>query len=208
MIRAFPPQLATNPILAVQHAVTPFSAREKADLERGRWFMADGSGYAYEQATKPQTLGYALHDSPVALLAWIYEKLHDWTDGYPWTEDEILTWVSIYHFSTAGPAASVRIYYETTHPDWLRRQRLSQWIPNVKLGLAYFPRELSVVPRTWARTLGPVVFESEHDEGGHFAAWEKPEALVSDLKKMFGKNGGAYGLINGQEGFARIQANL
>lgn len=52
--------------------------------------MNEGSGYRVLQTTKPQTLGYALQDSPVALLAWIYEKLHDWVDDYPWTDDEIL----------------------------------------------------------------------------------------------------------------------
>ena len=57
----------------------------------------------------------ALAGSPTALLAWIVEKLHDWTDDYRGTEDELLTWVSIYWFFTAGPAASVRIYYEANH---------------------------------------------------------------------------------------------
>lgn len=90
-------------------------------------------GYFNEQSTKPQTIGYALADSPVALLAWIYEKLHDWTDDYPWTEDEILTWVSIYWFSTAGPAASVRIYYEASHSAEFKITSPAKWIPHVKL---------------------------------------------------------------------------
>jgi hypothetical protein len=90
--------------------------------------------------TKPQTVGYALADSPVALLAWIYEKLHDWTDSYPWTDDEILTWVSIYWFSRAGPAASIRIYYEATHTSTqVTRERIQRYI-GVKLGLCYAPK--------------------------------------------------------------------
>jgi hypothetical protein len=92
-----------------------------------------------EQASKPQTLAYALNDSPVALLAWIYEKLHDWTDSYPWTDDEIFTWVSIYQFSRAGPGAAHRIYYEVTHtkpgPKTITRDQIENYIPNVKLGL-------------------------------------------------------------------------
>jgi hypothetical protein len=92
-----------------------------------------------EQSTKPQTLAYALNDSPVALLAWIYEKLHDWTDGYPWTEDEIFTWISIYQFSRMGPGAAHRIYYEVTHttpgPGKVTRADLIKYIPHVKLGL-------------------------------------------------------------------------
>lgn len=202
------PKWTGNPLLALQHATTPYTQREKDALARRNWFLKEGSGYRNEQGSKPQTLGYALHDSPVALLAWIYEKLHDWTDSYPWTEDEILTWVSIYYFSTAGPAASIRIYYEALHTEFLDRARLSQWTPGVKLGFAYFPREISPVPRTWGRTLGPVVFESEYDSGGHFAAWERPDAIVADLQKMFGRDGGAYGVIKGKEGYDSPSARL
>lgn len=150
------------------------------------------------QATKPQTLGYALHDSPIALLAWIYEKLHDWTDEYPWTDDEILTWVSIYYFSTAGPAASARIYYEATHTSEIHRARTEEWIPKVKLGLCYSPKELTVVPSTWGRTLGPVVYESRKLRGGHFAAWEHPNQIIEDLLNMFGKNGKCYQIVRPQ----------
>lgn len=101
-----------------------------------------------------------LNTQQTALLAWIYEKLHDWTDGYPWTDDEILTWVSIYWFSTAGPAASVRIYNEATRPQPysdISSETLRGWIPHVKLGVAHFPRDINVVPGKWAETLGPVV---------------------------------------------------
>ena len=72
-------------------------------------FHKEGTGYSAVHSTKPQTIGYSLSDSPVGLLAWIYEKLHDWTDDYEWRDDEVLTWVSIYWFSTAGPAASLRM---------------------------------------------------------------------------------------------------
>ena len=78
---------------------------------------------------------------------------------------------------------------------------LGKYIPDVKLGLAYFPLDLALPPRTWGRALGPVVFESEHEDGGHFAAHERPEALVDDLRKMFGKGGGAYGVIEGKDGY-------
>lgn len=132
--------------------------------------------------------------------------MHDWTDDYPWSDDEILTWISIYYFSTAGPAASVRIYYEAVHSTGTKiahRDALSEWIPHVKLGLAYFPRELTVVPQTWGRTLGPVAYESVKPRGGHFAAWETPEFIASDLEKMFGKKGPLYGIIKGADGYRR-----
>ena len=195
LIRGSAPTLAAFPLLYLRHKITPYTPREKAGFARTDWFLREGSGYRTQQCTKPQTLGYALTDSPVGLLAWIYEKLHDWTDSYPWTADEILTWVSIYYFSTAGPAASLRIYYEAQHDDVYGRARSQKYIPDVKLGLAYFPQELSVVPKTWGRTLGPVVFESEYERGGHFAAWERPDAVAGDLRRMFGKGGGAEGVV-------------
>lgn len=205
-----PPKLFSNPILKLEHTFKSYNKREKEGFARTSWFFDEGSGYRAEQSTKPSTLGFALADSPVALLAWIYEKLHDWTDDYPWTEDEICTWVSIYWFSTAGPAASVRIYYEATH-DWnklgkkkITRERVAQWIGGgVKLGLSHFPRDLRVLPSTWTRTQGNVVFEKEHPSGGHFAAWERPENLVSDLREMFGKGGGAYGVVRGRTGYGK-----
>ena len=153
------------------------------------------------QSTKPQTLGYSLADSPVGLLAWIYEKLHDWTDDYQWTADEILTWVSIYWFSTAGPAAAQRIYYESVNDPDKMRERVDAYVPDVKLGIARFPKELQISPKEWNQSMGPVVYESEYESGGHFSAWEKPEAIVGDLRVMFGKNGGAFGAVNGKTGY-------
>ncbi|KAJ5644613.1 hypothetical protein N7507_010624 [Penicillium longicatenatum] len=204
MIIARPPKWTTNPLLALQHSIQPYSTHEKKGLERSAWFEREGFGYNLLQRTKPQTIGTALADSPVALLGWIYEKLHDWSDSYPWTEDEILTWVSIYWFSVAGPEASVRIYYEGSHGrpgKDLSYERLQEYIPNVKLGLVHFPRELKVVPRTWAAALGPIVLQTEHDHGGHFAAWEVPEIITRDLQTMFKKDGPCFGIVSGRNGY-------
>ena len=94
-----------------------------------------------------------------------------------------------------------RIYYESVHAKEYSRARVVEWIPNVRLGLSYFPKELSVVPKTWGRTMGPVVFENVHDKGGHFAAYENPEAIAGDLRKMFGKDGGAFNAVRGKTGY-------
>ncbi|KAK3316656.1 epoxide hydrolase [Apodospora peruviana] len=185
-----PPKLFKQPLLYLQNLL-PYSKKEKEGLARTKWFYDQGYGYNVEQSTRPATIGFALEDSPVALLAWIYEKLHDWTDSYPWSDDEILTWISIYLFSDAGPAASARIYYETTHPSHCEHL---EYNPKVKLGLSTFPGDLVVSPWCCRRTLGPVVFDAVHEEGGHFAAYEKPELLVGDLRTMFGINGGACGI--------------
>ncbi|KAI4625121.1 uncharacterized protein J4E87_004967 [Alternaria ethzedia] len=204
MVRAQAPTFTSQPALALQHAITPYTEVESKGIERSEWFLNEGQAYRQLQSTKPQTLSYAFADSPVALLAWIYEKLIDWTDGYPWTDDEVLTWVSVYWFSTAGPNAHVRIYYEAQHnPTDLipNRERTTTWIDRVKLGVAHFPKEITVVPRVWAKTLGPLVHESVHDKGGHFAAHERPDVIVADLQKMFGKDGPCYGIVPGKSGY-------
>ncbi|KIW14654.1 hypothetical protein PV08_07438 [Exophiala spinifera] len=202
------PSWTSHPALALQHALTPYSDAEKRGLERTKWFTEQGSGYRLLQSTKPQTLGYAMADSPVALLAWIYEKLHDWTDSYPWTEDEVCTWISIYWFSTDGPAANLRIYYEVTH-QWdnpatrVTRDRALEYIGGgVKLGISHAPKELRVLPSIWTRGQGDVVFERTNDSGGHFFAWERPEYLIKDVRDMFAKKGGgAYGVVKGLDGY-------
>lgn len=204
MVLATPPRFTDNPWLALQHALLPYNDRERSGRERTKWFEREGYGYNQIQSTKPQTIGAALEDSPVALLAWIYEKLHNWTDSYPWTDDEILTWISVYWFSAAGPAASVRIYYEAFHAETVKGKSytdLIAYIPNVKLGVAHLPREISVIPCSWAAGLGPVVQQNEHPRGGHFAAWEVPEFIIQDLQAMFSKNGPYYGVVSGRDGY-------
>jgi pimeloyl-ACP methyl ester carboxylesterase len=190
-----------HPELYKQVQSTPLTPREQAGLARSKWFQETGFGYYRVQSTKPQTIGYSMTDSPVGLLAWIYEKLHDWTDSYPWTPVEILTWVSVYYFSTPGPAATQRIYYEYEHrkpaPSFLAAQKYI----DVPLGIAHFPKELAIMPKLWHQTLGPVVHESEWEQGGHFAAWERPQDLVKDLRDMFGRGGGAFGCVRGRGGY-------
>lgn len=77
-----------EPLSFLAFLVTPWTAKEKEGLARTQWFRNRGQGYFAQQSTQPQTLGYALADSPVGLLAWIYEKLRNWTDDYPWEDDE------------------------------------------------------------------------------------------------------------------------
>jgi len=94
MVLAKPPTLWKHPLLYLR-SLFPMTAEERAGMQRSKEFTDQGFGYNLLQSTKPATIGLALKDSPVALLGWIYEKLRDWTDSYPWTDDEILTWVSI-----------------------------------------------------------------------------------------------------------------
>lgn len=197
-----PPELSQTPGQYLKHAVLPYTQSEREGLQRTAWFREKGFGYNLEQSTRPHTLGFALRDSPVALLSWIYEKLHDWTDSYPWTDDEVLTWISIYAFSTAGADSSVRIYYEARAQEAIAPGY--SYFAKVPLGLSYFPKDLVVPPSTWGRTLGPVVFERRHEDGGHFAAHERPEKLADDLRAMFGKGGGAEAAVRKLKGQSRI----
>ncbi|KAK5949394.1 hypothetical protein OHC33_009567 [Knufia fluminis] len=204
-----PPASLVESQPGVSHPLPPTpTMRETKGAQRTAWFDQEGFGYNMLQSTKPQTIAYALADSPVALLGWIYEKLHDWADDYPWTDDEICTWVSIYWFSNAGPAAACRIYYEMIHDKHGRyvpyeslgkgfegavsgtTKVTRKWLKQdhgtgVKIGQSHFPNDIHVLPSAWTSTIGTVVFEREHASGGHFAAYEKPKELVEDLRVMF-----------------------
>ncbi|KAI2470448.1 alpha/beta-hydrolase [Annulohypoxylon bovei var. microspora] len=189
LVIARPPSLLSSPLLCLQYALGWYSPDEKAGFQRSKWFRAEGQGYNLIQGSKPHTPGFALADSPVGLLAWIYEKLREWTDAYGWTDEEVLTWIGVYAFSEPGADASVRLYYEMTHDPGSMASLLA-WNGKVPLGLSYFPKDVIVLPSSWGKTLGPVVYEKRHEAGGHFASTEKPEELVDDMKKMFAKKGG------------------
>ncbi|KAG1848773.1 Alpha/Beta hydrolase protein [Suillus subalutaceus] len=178
-----------SPLSFLSFLLTPWSIEEKAGIERTKWFRTKGQGYSAQQSTQPQTLGYSLTDSPVGLLAWIYEKLVLWTDNYYWSDDEVLTWISLYWFSRAGPAASLRIYFELRGDcEDLGRN------PTIPMGAS------------WLRKSNNVVFESHHKTGGHFAATERPEELVRDVRKMFAKGSPAFAIVPGRTGYdAHVQ---
>jgi hypothetical protein len=113
---------------------------------RTRWFLSEHMGYFAQQATRPQTLGAALADSPAGLVAWLAEKLHEWTDAYPWMDDELLGWAAIYWFSRAGPAASLRIYYEFSQSGWAERLMQVRPVRGIPYGASCFPQELLQPP--------------------------------------------------------------
>ncbi|KAI0794065.1 alpha/beta-hydrolase [Fomes fomentarius] len=195
------PSFWSNPLLFLQLLTMPINKQISAPLNDAMRTFKREMGYFAVQSTKPQTIGYSFADSPVGLLAWIYEKLVKISDAYPWTDDEVLEWVSIYWFSRAGPAASCRIYYEMTGggtaPDVYGD---TAWT-SVPLGVSYFPREPIRFPQSWTSMIGKLVFEAKHDKGGHFAAHEQPELLVGDLRRMFGQGGPAFGVVPGKDGY-------
>ena len=155
----------------------------RATLARMRQFQADGLGYLHLQTTRPQTIAYALNDSPVAQLAWIAEKFREWTD--PAAElpedavdrDRLLTNVSLYWFTGSG-ASAAQFLYEAAHAhEWPGPSEVPQ-------GWAVFAATDDLV----RRLIDPeekIAHWSEFDRGGHFAAMETPDLLVDDVRAFF-----------------------
>ncbi|MFD5716082.1 epoxide hydrolase family protein [Streptomyces sp. NPDC127036] len=160
--------------------------RTRASWRRGQDWNREEGGYAAIQATRPQTLAYALTDSPVGQLAWIAEKFRQWTDSGDRPEDAVdrdllLTDVMLYWLTgTAG--SSARIYYERAHADYWGRPPEPSVAPTA---LAVFPEENFVPLRHVAERTDRIVRWTEFDRGGHFAAMEEPDLLVADVRAFF-----------------------
>jgi pimeloyl-ACP methyl ester carboxylesterase len=151
---------------------------ERARMEQSQTFLRDGVGYYALQSTRPQTLSYALTDSPVGQLAWIAEKYEAWTDR-PVEPDDVLTQASIYWFTgTAG--SSAQIYLEHVRAGG-RGGVIEVEVP---VGVAVFPRDLTPPIRRFARGMN-IVRWTEMPRGGHFAAMEEPRLLVDDVRAFF-----------------------
>ncbi len=164
----------------------PLTAAERAFLQRvAEWSELEG-GYAHLQRTKPQTLAYALHDSPVGLAAWIAEKYRTWSDcggdvTRKFTFDELLTTITLYWaYGSIGP--SMRLYYEgRLHP---RRLAPGERV-EVPCGVAIFPRDIAHPPREWGERAYRIVRWTEMPRGGHFPAHEEPDLLAVELREFF-----------------------
>ena len=183
------------------HLVPPLAPPDPATLgdltERERAALASlehaaewDSGYSQEHATRPQTIGYALVDSPAALCAWIVEKLWAWTDWDGQLEDvlsrdEVLDTVMLYWLPGTG-ASAARLYWESI-------RQVNRWITGavddpvaVPTGCSIFPRELQRPSRRWAaRRFVDIRHWNELDRGGHFAALEQPELFVDEVRSFF-----------------------
>ncbi len=157
------------------------SDEDQARIAAMSKYLAAPAGYMRQQATRPQTLSYALTDSPVGQLAWIAEKFREWTDPASKIDtDWLLTNVSLY-WLTATAGSSARIYYEF---EASRRRFADSPAP---MGVAVFPYELVKPARTLAEREHTIAQWTEHDRGGHFAALEVPELFVRDVREFFEK---------------------
>jgi microsomal epoxide hydrolase len=165
--------------------LSALSADEQAALAQLREFRTTGSGYQEIQGTKPQTLGYALEDSPAGLAAWIVEKFRAWSDcdgdiERSYTKDQLLTNVMVY-WVTRTATSSTRLYYETRRAG---RDTLAQQV-EVPTGIASYPGEITHLPRAWIEARYPVTYWNELPRGGHFAAMEVPDLYVDDVRAFF-----------------------
>lgn len=157
--------------------------KEKSAIAAMQHYNDRDSGYSKQQSTRPQTLGYALSDSPVGQMAWILEKFWSWTDcdGHPenvLTRDELIDNVMLYWLPGTA-ASSARLYWESfrsfpTDPV------------TVPTGCSIFPKEISRTSRRWAeKRYANLVYFNELEKGGHFAAFEQPEAFVREVRACF-----------------------
>ena len=159
---------------------------EKTYLEELDRWLREETGYQWIQGTKPQTLAYALTDSPSGLAAWIAEKFRTWSDcggdvERRFTKDEILTNVMIY-WITGAIGSSFWPYYARTHEPWPIPDGVRIDVP---AAYAEFPRELLHPPRAWAERMYNIRRWTKMSAGGHFAALEEPDALAADIREFF-----------------------
>jgi pimeloyl-ACP methyl ester carboxylesterase len=170
---------------------------ERAAADALATFRASGFGYFLEQATRPQTIGYALLDSPVALAAWMldhdtdsyYKISHAFVDGQPsgnLTRDHIVDNITVYWLTGTG-ASAARSYWESGRAQ-ATAVAAGQTPPEVSLpvGFTTFPDEIFQAPRSWVEKGYPsLTYFNEVDRGGHFAAWEEPELFASEMRAAF-----------------------
>jgi len=171
------------------------SEQERAALAAISTFRTSGSGYFLEQATRPQTIGYALLDSPVALAAWMLDHDSDsyykisraFLGGQPagnLTRDHVLDNITLYWLTGTG-ASAARSYWEGGQAT---ARAAGQAPAEVKLpvGFTMFPGEIFRAPRSWVEKSYPhVIYFHEADKGGHFAAWEEPQLFSEEIRAGF-----------------------
>jgi pimeloyl-ACP methyl ester carboxylesterase len=165
-----------------------FSNAEKVAFAGLEAFYRKGFGYAEMMNTRPQTLGYGLSDSPVALAAFLYEKIATWTHsgGEPervLTRDEILDNITLYWLTNTGSSSS-RSYWDAAQGDGGPFNAIE--IANVPVAVSVFPGEIYRAPRSWGeQSFKKLIYWNEVEKGGHFAAWEQPEIFAEEIRAAF-----------------------
>ncbi len=165
-----------------------YGPEEAGWYERNLNFFAQESGYSAMQTTKPQTLAFALNDSPAGLCSWILEKRRTWSDcggdvERRFSKDDLLTTMSIYWF-TQSYGTSARYYYECVHNPWQPAHNRNP-VVEAPTGIGVFLEEVILMPRRWAESYYNLQHWSVMNSGGHFAPMEEPQALVEDMRAFY-----------------------
>ncbi|WP_312061753.1 epoxide hydrolase family protein [Pantoea septica] len=165
------------------------SADEQQAFDKLSLFFTRNAAYGAMMVTRPQTIGYALNDSPAGMAAWSYDKIAQWTDsnGDPervLTRDEILDDLSLYWLTNTS-ASAARFYWENNNNNFSSTTQKTHDV-KVPVAITVFPGEIYQAPHSWAETAFPTLsYFSRVNKGGHFAAWEQPELFSSELRKAF-----------------------
>jgi pimeloyl-ACP methyl ester carboxylesterase len=164
-----------------------YAPDEQGLFEKNVHFFTAESGYSAIQATKPQTLAFALNDSPAGLASWLVEKRRTWSDcgddvERRFTKDELLTTVTLY-WVTQSFGTSARYYYECTHNPW-RPSHSRTPVVEAPTGVGVF-HDVVVLPRKWAERYYNLKHWTPMPRGGHFAPMEEPALLVEDVRAFF-----------------------
>ncbi|KUJ15802.1 alpha/beta-hydrolase [Mollisia scopiformis] len=163
------------------------SNKDASGLGRIKWWTSEESGYLEIQGTKPQTLSYGLIDSPIAMAAWLRDKMECLIDdGFEWSEEDTITWAMMYLIP--GHSGHAQIYKNTKGKKMeAQKETLSTPISSkVDFGASVFPKDVMIIPRWWAEVdvASNFVYWQEHEKGGHFASWENPDVLVQDIREF------------------------
>jgi pimeloyl-ACP methyl ester carboxylesterase len=165
------------------------SVTEKAAFESLSTFFKKNAGYGAMMATRPQTVGYGLSDSPVGLAAWMYDKFAQWTDsgGEPersLTKDQMLDDITLY-WLTNSAVSSARLYWENDNNNFNAVEQRTAAI-SIPVAVTVFPGEIYRAPKSWTqRAYSNLIYFHEVDKGGHFAAWEQPDLFAAELRAAF-----------------------
>jgi len=181
---------------ALDGAMPTNTDEERAAAAQIATFRQSGNGYFVEMATRPQTIGYALLDSPIALAAWMadhdtdayYKIARAFVDGQPsgnLTRDHILDNITLYWLTGTG-ASAARSYWEAYGPAAPAATQQTLPATAIPFGFTTFPGEIWRTPRSWVEASYPnVIYFNEVDKGGHFAAWEEPQIFSEEMRAAF-----------------------
>ncbi|KAF4633047.1 hypothetical protein G7Y89_g5070 [Cudoniella acicularis] len=195
MMAAAPPSWWRHPLAFLWFVVWAIWMEKQKDGKLGRmlWWREEESGYAEIQGTKPQTISYALADSPIGMLAWLRDKMEPLVDDdFKWEDEDVITWAMMYLIPKSSAHAAIYTNFKGSKLKDFETYLLNKRIPpTVDFGASCFPKEVFNIPSFWARASisENIVFWREHARGGHFPSIERPHVLIQDIRDFSARIG-------------------